>query len=168
MISDKAKHSQKLIRCVLLNQDNVATVRFVEYEVFNLWRYMMTNKYGFTISEMSLCMWISEGQYIQKEDVYARSGDIEPVSRIVFTIFDPRNGFSHTTSRFVLEPETEEVRSILVSHIPDKILSSEFVEVDTYPGVSIETSKISELDEVILGLSCEQNTQWIGALSPQH
>ena len=68
----------------------------------------------------------------------------------------------------MLEPETEEVRSILVSHIPDKILSSEFVEVDTYPGVSIETSKISELDEVILGLSCEQNTQWIGAVSPRH
>ena len=168
MLSDKAKNSQKLIRCVLRNQDNVATVRFIEYEVFNLWRYMMTHKYGFTISEMSLCMWISESQYIQKEDIYARSGEIEPVSRIVVSIFDSRNGFSHTTSRFTLESETDEIRSIIVSHIPDDIVSSEFVEIDTYPGVSIETSKISELDEVIMGLSCEQGTQWLGALSPTH
>ena len=168
MTSDRAMNSQKLIRCVLLNKEGLASVRFIEYELFNLWRYMMIHKYGFKISEMSLCMWISEGQYLQKEEIYAHSGEIEAVTRIVVSVYDSRYGFSQDTSRFVLEHETTKVCEILKSHIPDDMVENNFVEIRGYPGVSIETSKISRLDEVVLGLSCENNTQWIGALNPKH
>ena len=94
--------SQKLIRCSVSSQDGIPTARFIEVEVFKLWHYMMKNKHGLVVSDISLCLWVNEEEFKQKEELYARSGEVDSVHRIVISIFDSKNGFSHMTSRYVL------------------------------------------------------------------
>ena len=147
--------SQKLIRCSVSSQDGIPTARFIEVEVFKLWHYMMKNKHGLGISDISLCLWVNEEEFKQKEELYTRSGKVDSVHRIVISIFDSRNGFSHMTSRYVLDQDVNKVKSILLSHMPKNFVNSESSEVETFPGRVIDKGKISNMDEIILGLSSE-------------
>lgn len=147
--------SQKLIRCYVSNSDGIPTVRFIEVEVFKLWQYMITHKHGLTISDISLCLWVNETEFKEKEELYKRSGGVEPVHRLVVSIFDNRNGFFHVTSRYVLDQDVNKVRGILLSHIPNRFDNKDSFEVETYPGKAIEKEKIASLNEIILGLSNE-------------
>jgi hypothetical protein len=116
---------------------------------------MITRKHGLTISELSLCLWVNEAEFKEKEELYTRGGVVEPVHRIVVSIFDNKNGFFHVTSRYVLDQDVNKVRGILLSHIPNKFDNEDSFEVETYPGKAIEKEKISDLNEIVLGLSNE-------------
>ncbi|MCK4951074.1 MAG: hypothetical protein KAS48_04590 [Gammaproteobacteria bacterium] len=145
--------SQKLIRCSVSSQDGIPTTRFIEVEVFKLWHYMMTNKHGLSVSGLSLCLWVNEEEFRQKEKLYTKSGEVETVHRIVVAIFDSKNGFSHMTSRYALDHDVNKVKSILLSHMPKNFANKESFEVETFPGRVIEKGKISSMNEIILGLS---------------
>lgn len=145
--------SQKLMRCYVSGADGIPTVRFIEFEVFKLWYYMMTNKHGLSVSELSLCLWVNEDEFKQKEKLYARSGEVETVHRIVVSIFDRKNGFSHMTCRYVLDYDVNKVRSILLSHMPKNFVNKDSFEVETFPGKVIDKGKITNMNEIILGLS---------------
>ena len=145
--------SQKLIRCYVTNLDGIPTARFIEVEVFKLWRYMMTNKHGLSISRMSLCLWVNEEEFKQKEKLYTRSGEVETVHRIVISIFDSKNGFSHMTCRYALDQDVNKVKSILMSHMPGKFINRESLEIEAFPGRVIDKGKILSMDDIILGLS---------------
>ncbi len=147
--------SQKLIRCNVSSVNGVPTVRFIEFEVFKLWQYMMLNKHKLTISDISLCLWVNEIEFKQKEELYTRSGEIESVHRIAVSIFDSKNGFSHVSSRYALDQDVNKVRGLLLSHIPDSFTVKKSFEVEIYPGKVIEKGKISGLNEIVLGLSNE-------------
>lgn len=155
MSGNTANGSTKLIRCNVSNQDGTGSTRYIEFDVFKFWQYMMGHKHGLKVTDLSLCLWVDNADYKQKEDIYVRSGTITSVSQIIVSIFDRKNGFSHTSSRFVPEKDVDKVREILMSHIPEDVAKSEDFEINTYAGKSIEKNKISRLDEIVLGLSCD-------------
>lgn len=145
--------SKKLIRCSVSNQDGIPTTRFIEVEVFKLWHYMMKSKHGLGVSDISLCLWVNEDEFKQKEKLYIRSGEVDPVHRIVISIYDSKNGFSHMTCRYALDQDVNKVKSILLSHMPKNFVSKESFEVETFPGRVINKGKVSSMDEIVLGLS---------------
>jgi hypothetical protein len=145
--------SQKLIRCFLSSPGGSETVRFVEFELFKLWQYMMTTKHGFQISDMTLCLWVNEQQFQEKESLYSRSGEIQDVSRIVVSIYDKENGFTHVTNRYVPVEETDRMRGVLLTHAPTDLVNSNQFEIETFSGKIIEKNKVSGLSEISLGLS---------------
>ena len=151
----KSNGSTKLLRCKVAGHDGSASTRYIEFEVFKFWQYMMVHKHGFEISDMSLCLWVDDADYMQKEEIYIRVGEVASVSKIVVSIFDRNNGFTHTSSRFVPETDAEKIRNILMTHIPDDVAKSDDFEILTYSGKSVEKNKISRLDEIVIGLSCE-------------
>ena len=151
----KSNGSTKLIQCKVAGKDGGTSTRYIEFEVFKFWQYMMVNKHGFEISDMSLCLWVDDADYKQKEEIYVRVGTIASVCKIVVSIFDSNNGFTHTSSRFVPEADVKKIRNILLTHIPDDVAKSDDFEIHTYSGKSVERNKISRLDEIVIGLSCE-------------
>ena len=151
----KSNGSTKLIRCKVARQDGSTSTRYIEFEVFKFWQYMMVHKHRFEITDLSLCLWVDDADYEQKEEIYIRVGSIAPVCKIVVSIFDSKNGFTHTSSRFVPEADAEKIRNILMTHIPDDIAKSDDFEINTYSGKSVERNKISRLDEMVIGLSSE-------------
>lgn len=79
---------------------------------------MMITKHGFQISDMTLCLWVNEQQFQGKESLYSRSGEIQDVSRIVVSIYDKGNGFTHITKGYVPVEETERMRGVLLTQAP--------------------------------------------------
>lgn len=144
--------TEKLIRCNVLNRYNEQTVRLVEFSNFKLWEYLMTHKHGARINNLSLCLWISEQEFQDNEGLYARTGEIEPVNRIIVDLFDEEYGFSNAITRFARESETERVIEILTSHIPRHLFNTEACQIQTYPGYSIIQNRINNSRAMMLGL----------------
>jgi hypothetical protein len=149
-----AQHeNQKLNRCGLTPAEGRTQTRFVEFELFKLWQYMMQSKHGMHVSDLAMCLWVNEQDFLAKQSLYERSGNIEPVNKLTVSIFDERNGFTHITNRFALQSDTEQVKAVLLSHVPDSLESSDNFTLTLTPGRAIERGAISGLSEISLGLS---------------
>ena len=142
---------EKLIRCNVVNRYNEESIRFIEFNNFKLWDYLMTNKHGIKIGNMSWCLWISNEEFQENESLYLRSGEVEPVTRVVVDLFNEEYGFSNAITRFVRDTETEQVIKILTSHIPEDYVNTDICQVDTYAGYSI-IQKANAERAALLGL----------------
>jgi hypothetical protein len=145
--------NQKLIRCQLKSPSGRLQTRFIEFELFKLWQYMIQTKHGFEISGLRMSLWISEDDYLSKQSLYERSGDIVPVDKLTVSIFDQRNGFTHITHRFAHQDDTAQVKSILLSHVPEDLINSPDFSLEMTAGRTVERGPISGLSEISLGLS---------------
>ena len=149
-----AQHeNQKLIRCQLTSPGGNRQTRFIEFELFKLWQYMMQNKHGFDVSGLTMGLWVSEKDYLSKQSLYERSGDIISVDRLTVSIFDQRNGFTHVTHRFAHQDDSDQVKAILLSHVPETLINSDDFTLEVTPGRTIEKGPISGMSEISLGLS---------------
>jgi len=145
--------NQKLIRCILTPSSGKPQSRFVEFELFKLWQYMMQSKHGMSVSDLAMCLWVSEHDFLAKQSLYERSGDILQVEKITVSIFDQRNGFTHTTNRFALQADSEQVKAVLLSHVPNELANSTDFDLTITNGRAVEKGAISGLSEISLGLS---------------
>lgn len=127
-------HSQKLMRCEVINRYNETSVRFIELDAFKLWQYLMSNKHGMKVGEPTLCLWVDGEEYADNANVFDRAGGVEAVNRIVVDLFDAEYGFSQTVTRYARAGETEQVVAILRSHIPTDICDSEDCQLTVIEG----------------------------------
>jgi hypothetical protein len=144
--------SQKLVRCDVINRYNEASTRLIEISAFKLWEYLMTHKHGLSVSNPSLCLWLSAVEYEENEAIFDHAGYVEPVDRILLDLFDAKYGFSHTSVRYARSSETEQLVKILRSHVPEELRNSEACSVDVVPGMVVQqwTSYIER--PMIIGL----------------
>jgi|GEM_PF-281308 len=132
---------QKLVRCSVSSNSGEDNIRIVELENFRLWEYLMTNKHGLTVSDLYLCLWVSDYEYQQRQSIYTHAGATERVNRIVVDLYDEEYGFTNTINRFAPESDTDKVVSILTSHIPKPMHSSGLCNIEVVEGYSIEQHK---------------------------
>jgi len=129
--------TEKLIRCNVLNRYKELSVRLIELSNYRLWEHLMTNRHEATVNDVKLCLWTNQKTYHDNESIYAHSNDIEEVNRIVVELYDDKYGFSNTIIRFATAAETEQVVSILRSHISTDHYSPEDCDIQIHPGFSI-------------------------------
>ena len=55
--------NQKLIRCHLDRAGTEQQTRFIEFELFKLWQYMMQTKHGFEVSDLTMCLWVPVDEF---------------------------------------------------------------------------------------------------------
>ena len=144
--------SQKLVRCQVVNRYQETSVRFIEIGAFKLWEYLMTTKHGLKVGEPSLCLWIDDSEYEPNANVFDRAGDVEAVNRIVVELFDREYGFSQTTTRYARSSETDQVLSILRSHIPPELCDSESCTIDVVGGRVVQQLRPNAGRNVLMGL----------------
>lgn len=144
--------SQKLVRCDVLNRDKELSVRLIEIEAFKLWEYLMTHKHGLQVSNPSLCLWVSDAAYEENRAIFERAGDSEPADRILLDLYDAEYGFTHASVRYTRRSETEQVVSILKSHVPEPLRNSEACSVAIISGVVVQQWHDKATRPMILGL----------------
>lgn len=144
--------SQKLVRCEVLNRYQETSTRFVEIDAFKLWEYLMINKHGLKVGRPTPCLWIDGEEYQRSANVFERSGDVEPVNRIVVDLFDDEYGFSQTTVRYVREAETGQVVEILKSHIHARLCDTDACQIDIIPGQVVQQRRLNARRGVMMGL----------------
>ena len=115
--------SQKLIRCFLSSLGGSETVRYIEFELFKLWQYMMITKHGFQISDMT-CACGSMNNNFRKKKVCTAAAARSRMSAGSLFPFYKENGFTHITNRYVPVEETERMRGILLTHAPTDLVTS--------------------------------------------
>lgn len=150
--------SRKLVRAVVTNSRGEASTRYVELEDFRLWEYMMAERHGFDLLDKALCVWLSEAQYREQQDLFDRAGRVRPVTRIVTLIYDPTHHFDAIVNRFVPAEDTDEVAEVLRSHVPSEVLTSDRFDMRIVPGRAIERPEPVELEDLVLGLSAASGT----------
>ncbi len=144
--------SQKLVRCQVVNRYQETSTRFIEIGAFKVWEYMMTNKHGLKVGEPSLCLWVDDSEYENNANVFDRAGEVEKVNRIVVELFDQEYGFSQTTMRYARTSETDQVLTILRSHIPDELRGSEACSIDIISGRVVQQWHPNARRNILMGL----------------
>lgn len=127
-------YSQKLMRCEVVNRYHESSVRFVELDAFKLWQYLISNKHGMKVGEPTLCLWVDGDEYARNANVFDRAGGVEAVNRIVVDLFDVEYGFSQTITRYARAGETDQVVSILRSHIPAGLCDTDACQITIIEG----------------------------------
>ncbi|MFT4797053.1 MAG: hypothetical protein ACJAYE_000731 [Candidatus Azotimanducaceae bacterium] len=109
--------SSQLVKCLVQNPAQQTSYRLIERESFDLWHYLVSTKHNIKLLETSLCMWLSNKEFIAKEDIYLRAGSVEQADRIMLMVFDETGNFANTT-RYVLSDDSTQLENILISHVP--------------------------------------------------
>ena len=151
-MDNPCKETEKLIRCDLVNRYNEITSRYIEFENFRLWEYLVEHKHGAKISNPTICLWVNAEEFENNEPVYARSGDIEHVSRVVVDLFDEIYSITNTVIRYTRSAESEALKKILCSHIPDAVLKSNNCDVRIEKGYAITQFMHRQQRPVMMGL----------------
>ena len=146
------KHSAKLIRCNVTNHSGEQSVRHIYLDEFLLWEHLMVSRHQVTVGDISLCLWVPEGEFSRNENIYQHTANLEMVNRIVVDLYDPENGFSNTITRFVMRDECERVREIILSHIPADRRKDELCEVSVVSGTCVQKYRHCPDKEIILGM----------------
>ena len=144
--------SQKLVRCEVVNRRQESSVRFIEIDAFKLWEYLMTAKHGLKVGQPSICLWIHDNEYQRNASVFERTGEVEPVNRLVVDLFDREYGFSQTITRYARAGETDKVLSILRSHIPTEVCGSEECDIDIVSGRVVQQWHPHATRNILMGL----------------
>jgi hypothetical protein len=118
----------------VLNAEGEESIRFIEFDQYRLWEYLMTHKHGLRVSDPVLCLWLSEEDYLEQEALYDHAGASTIVNRIVIDLFDRQFGFTNTVTRYVKEPDTDKVLDILRGHVPADLVDSEDCNFVVIPG----------------------------------
>jgi len=147
------QESQKLIRCRVSSKTNPPSTRYIELENYKMWEYMVTTKHGLIVeTDLSLCLWVHEEEYLRNADVYSRAGHLSPVNRLLILINDESHGYYYSASRYVPLEETDKVRKILLSHTSKEQRDNEYTNIEAVPGYTIEQKSHTEEDPLVLGL----------------
>ncbi|MCU7834786.1 MAG: hypothetical protein KZQ83_05955 [gamma proteobacterium symbiont of Taylorina sp.] len=144
--------TEKLIRCNVINRYKELSVRLIELSNFRLWEHLMTNRHESTIKDVKLCLWVNKKTFEDNESVYAHADDVEQVNRIVVELYDDKYGFSNMITRFVTATETEQIISILRSHISKDHYTSEDCDIQVHEGFSIIKEHQVKNRPMIIGL----------------
>ena len=99
--------NQKLIQCHLARAGSAQQTRFIEFELFKLWQYMMQTKHGFEESDLTMCLWVPVDEFNTRAKLYERIGAVDEVTRLTSTIFDERHQAA-STSITDTKPTTKE------------------------------------------------------------
>lgn len=155
MEEEHRRGSRKLIRCLASNGAGQASTRYVELEYFRLWEYMMSQRHGFEIRDLGLCMWLDVRDFQRHAAVFEHAGEVRPVTRLEAIIYDARHGYDIILNRYAPADETERMSEVLRSHVPEDVLEAGRFELRTRPGYAVERSTPIDPDHFVLGLSTE-------------
>jgi|TARA_B100002003_G_scaffold238369_1_gene256501 hypothetical protein len=127
-----------LTKCVTIDKNGKERPRYVEFENFRLWEYLVTHKHGLKIEREVTCIWLSEEEFSKNESIHYHSGEVEPVNRLVISIFDESVGYCSVTERFTHKSDSLKQLDVLNSHFSKLGIPPEAIESTVVPGYSIE------------------------------
>lgn len=143
----------RLLRCVVVNKTNDTSLRYVELEQFRLWQYMMSNRHGISVQQVHLGLWMPESEFETNPELFLHGGQVEEVSRITISWFNPSHNYTLHIMRYVPVEQCKTVKEILLSHITTSKQEKRAIELSEHQGVCVNRSIEEPEVELILGLS---------------
>lgn len=115
------EQNKKLVKCWMVNANGEGRHRFVELENFRLWEYLVTNKHNMTISDITVCLWVSDNNFQSNRAMFEHAaGVIFRVDQVTIERYDPNYKFFNLIHRYCLSEETTDLQARLKSLIVDQ------------------------------------------------
>jgi len=119
--------------------------RFIESENFNLWHYLVTNKHSLQVVDPMHCLRVPASDFAQRVSLYSHAGEVEPVNRVIITMYDEAMGFTSVVERFAHRSEVFTLMNILNTHFSAEPISEESLESAVIPGYAVEPSRAEDM-----------------------
>ena len=137
MMQSQTQHRQSLVITEVRNPKGVTTNRYVDADVFELWRHWMCTRHRFIVEGARPCLWLDSRE---AEHHPLLRHDLTPndrVCKLVIERFDQRTEMTTHTSRFTHRRETDLLKQALSRHLSGEGRS---VEIFTHPGYIVEAA----------------------------
>ena len=125
--------SAKMVRCFLEKVGN-RTLRFIPFHEFELWKYMMQNKHGFLVTDVSVSIWVDFDEYERLNAIYEQAADGEAVLQLIFFVYSDQEAMHYQVVRYVPMAQSDTVKEILLKHFAPKASDRENVSIEERPG----------------------------------
>lgn len=144
---------KKLVKCWMVNANEEGRWRFVELETFRLWEYLMNNKHGMRIQDVSVCLWVPDAHYQSNRAMFQHAGKVSPVNQVTIERYDPNYKFCNLIFRFCLAEETEDMVARLKEHIREYGPSDSDWSLTVTDGWGIEPNVGELVEPIALGIA---------------
>lgn len=111
-------HRFLLVRCEVTNQSGESSLRYVEHNQFRLWQYLMVNRHNIRVEKAGMALWLPQGEWEQRAELFDRAGASEVVMRLHLEIFDAQTGLCDVVQRFIPEDDLDLVCAKLEAMLP--------------------------------------------------
>ncbi|MFK7915167.1 MAG: hypothetical protein AB8B93_14735 [Pseudomonadales bacterium] len=118
-------HRFLLVRCEVENSSGESSLRYVEHNQFRLWQYLMVNRHNIMVHKAGMALWLPQGEWQERAELFDRAGASEVVMRLHLEIFDPQTGLCDVVQRFVPEADLDLVSAKLEAMLPATELEHE-------------------------------------------
>ena len=139
--------SVQLVKCLVENKEGQTSFRLIEKSNFDLWQFLVTTKHQIKIQKSSLCLWLNQEEFDAKKDIYKRAGDVNTANRILLMMFDNYGNFNNIC-RYVPDSDTQDVKEILIKHLPERIRQHNQFSIDVEKGHLVTTGPLVQLNLV--------------------
>jgi hypothetical protein len=112
------ENAVKLVRCLVnkpANPTGEGEVRWIPFSEFELWKYMVSNQYRFTVAGETLHFYVSREEYDRHEPLYARLAPIA-VNRITLYFLFKADQVLVPVHRYFSAEEYEQIKPRFLGH----------------------------------------------------
>jgi hypothetical protein len=112
------KDAIKLVHCLVGKTDHCPSgpeVRFIPQVEFDLWKYMVTRQYHFTVSDERIFMYIPRREYEAHEALYSRLPQIE-LNKITLYFFLKTDQLLVPVTRYFAKEQYPTIKLLFLSH----------------------------------------------------
>jgi hypothetical protein len=112
------KDAVKLVHCLVNKPDPSPSgpeVRFIPQAEFDLWKYMVTRQYHFTVSDEKIYLYISLREYEAHEDLCSRLPQVE-LNKITLYFYLKADQVLVPVSRYFLKEQYLKIKPLFLSH----------------------------------------------------
>jgi hypothetical protein len=112
------KDAVKLVRCRVDKSDSRPPgpeIRFVPQTEFDLWKFMVTRQYSFTVSDEKIYMFISRREYEAHEPLYSRLPQVG-INKITLYFFLKADQILVPVSRYFPQEQYPAIKSVFLNH----------------------------------------------------
>ncbi|MBN1827507.1 MAG: hypothetical protein JW958_14765 [Candidatus Eisenbacteria bacterium] len=111
--------TEKIVRCLVSREDTSPTeptTRYVPLDIFELWKFLMENRHGFSVDRRVTSLWFERGAATRSS--YAGI-DFEAVTQVELFFFSEEDGMLHQQVRYFPSGDPDvyrRIRDVFVSH----------------------------------------------------
>jgi hypothetical protein len=115
------KDAVKLVHCLVAKPDPSPSgpeVRFIPQVEFDLWKFMITHQYRFTVSDEKIYIYISRREYEEHEALYSRLPQVE-LNKITLYFFLKADQILVPVTRYFPREQYPTIKPLFLDHFKD-------------------------------------------------
>lgn len=110
-------HRQLLVHCSVSSGTAPESSRFVDQQIYPLWRENMANRHNLCVTYLDTCVWLPEPEFLWQRQLFQHSGRSEAVTRLAFTVYHPTSHVTEHKVRFIRTQDEATLIPLLERHL---------------------------------------------------